>query len=256
MRRPTRRRRTCRRSSARCSRSASCARAWPQPEAAAREPIAIIGAGVRLPGGVNDLAGLWQLLRERPRRHHARSRPTAGTSTPGSTPTPTRPGKMTTRHGGFLDDVDRFDAEFFGISPREAASMDPQQRLLLETAWQALEDAGHRARQRWPAAAPASSSACANNDYGRDAASPHRETHRRATSAPATPAASPPGGCRTSSALHGPERLDRHRVLVVAGGAAPGVQSLRARRVRSGAGRRRQPDPHARDATSTSPRPA
>ncbi|MTE16389.1 type I polyketide synthase [Nocardia aurantiaca] len=51
-------------------------------------------------------------------------------------------GKIITTAGGFLDNIDGFDADFFGVSPREAEAMDPQQRLLLECAWEAIEDAG------------------------------------------------------------------------------------------------------------------
>lgn len=104
-----------------------------------QEPIAIIGVGLRFPGGNDTLDDFAEFLR------------TGGS---GIRPLPTdrwdlRPfaatdsikGKIRTAGGGFLDDIDQFDAPFFNISPNEARYVDPQQRLLMETAWLALENA-------------------------------------------------------------------------------------------------------------------
>lgn len=102
------------------------------------EPIAIIGLSCRFPQANNPQA-FWELLRK-------------GVDAISEVPPErwdvdkfhsTEPiaGKVTTRFGGFLNNVDLFDPHFFGISPREAARMDPQQRLLLEVCWEALENA-------------------------------------------------------------------------------------------------------------------
>ncbi len=110
-------------------------------EQAAREPIAIVGIGCRVPGGANSPAAFWQLLREG--RDVIREVPADRWNNDAYwSADPDAPGTIPTRFGGFLDDVQHFDADFFGVSPREAAVMDPQQRLVLETAWEALEDAG------------------------------------------------------------------------------------------------------------------
>jgi len=107
----------------------------------AREPIAIIGIGCRFPGGAHGPDAFWRLL------HNGVD---AICEVPADRwtirnfydPRPTAPGKTNACWGGFVEGVDRFDADFFNISPREAARMDPQQRLLLEVAWEAIEDAG------------------------------------------------------------------------------------------------------------------
>jgi len=110
-------------------------------EDAGREPIAVIGMGCRLPGGIEDPEGCWRLLREG-RNAVVETPPERWDLATYHHPDPTVPGKTNSRHGGFLDRVDGFDPRFFGISPREATSLDPQQRMLLETSWEALESAG------------------------------------------------------------------------------------------------------------------
>ena len=106
------------------------------------EPIAIIAMSCRAPGAVEDTAGYWALLNEG--RDAIEPFPARWPVESLYDPDPEARGKSYAREGGFLRDVDRFDAGFFGISPREAASMDPQQRLVLEVAWEALELAGLR----------------------------------------------------------------------------------------------------------------
>ena len=99
----------------------------------AAQPVAVVGVGMRLPGGIDSLDSYWQalagardLVRPMPAARKARF----------AAEWDALPHK-----GGFLDEVTGFDAAFFGISPREARALDPQHRLLLEVAWEALENA-------------------------------------------------------------------------------------------------------------------
>ena len=107
------------------------------------EPIAVVGMGCRLPGGVNSPDEFWRLLQDG-RSGIVRVPAERWDADAFYSEDYTVPGTICTREGGFITSwqPDEFDAEFFGISPREAAAMDPQQRLVLEVAWEALENAG------------------------------------------------------------------------------------------------------------------
>ena len=106
-----------------------------------QEPVAIVGVGCRYPGGIVDPDHFWRsisrgedLIQDIP--------PDRFDAAALYDPRPGRRGKIAHTQGGFLQEVDRFDAKFFGIAPREARYIDPQHRLLLETAYEALWDAG------------------------------------------------------------------------------------------------------------------
>ena len=104
-------------------------------------PIAIVGVGLRMPGGATDLESLWNVLSTE-QDTLSEIPPERFDLHPLYNPDPEHRGSTYVRHASLLDDVGGFDADFFGISPREALPMDPQHRLLLEASWTALEHAG------------------------------------------------------------------------------------------------------------------
>ncbi len=94
------------------------------------EPIAIVGMSCRFPKA-NNINSFWDFIIN---------------SKEGIDKAPPERGKFNMpylRDGGYLNDIDKFDAEFFGISPKEAKIIDPQQRILLEECYQALITSGH-----------------------------------------------------------------------------------------------------------------
>jgi acyl transferase domain-containing protein len=110
------------------------------------EPIAIVGVGMRAPGGIDSFASLWDTIVNQ-KSHHAclatdprflrRFNPEDFKAMFSVTPD-----ARTTIHGNLLDETPGLDEAYFGISKRESAGMDVQLKLLLHVAHEALEDAG------------------------------------------------------------------------------------------------------------------
>ncbi|MBT2897407.1 type I polyketide synthase [Streptomyces sp. McG3] len=109
------------------------------------DPVVIVSMACRLPDGIDTPEAFWELLvdgREAsspfPQRWDGWDLGTLDEAERAAT------GRRFERKGGFVRDVEDFDAAFFGLSPREALSLEPQQRLVLEVVWEALERANLR----------------------------------------------------------------------------------------------------------------
>lgn len=108
-----------------------------------RKDIAIIGLSLKMPGADN-LPQFWSNL-EQGRDFigplsEERQRDSLGFI---RTFTQLQADSVPFSHGGFMQDIDKFDYAFFNLSPKEASLMDPNQRLFLQAAWEAIEDAGY-----------------------------------------------------------------------------------------------------------------
>ncbi len=107
--------------------------------------IAIVGMACRFPGA-NNYSQFWQNLEqgvnsitEIPSQRWEVERYYSST--------PQHPHKTISKWGGFIEGIDKFDAQFFGIAPKEAEKIDPQQRIMLELGWFCIEDAGYSSTQ-------------------------------------------------------------------------------------------------------------
>jgi acyl transferase domain-containing protein len=97
------------------------------------EPIAIVGVGLRMPGGSATMAAFADYLNSE--RSAIAPIPSDRWNAAGFAE-----GDRNSA-AGYLTGIDQFDTSFFNISPKEARCIDPQQRLALETSWEALENA-------------------------------------------------------------------------------------------------------------------
>ncbi|RFU76193.1 polyketide synthase [Trichoderma arundinaceum] len=114
-----------------------------KPLEGAPPAIAIVGIGLKLPGGITTTSEYWELLvnKRSTRRQVPENRfgAHAFESKFGT------PGTLKSTYGHFLEcDLEKWDASFFSMSKAEVEKLDPQHRLLLEVIWECMENGGQK----------------------------------------------------------------------------------------------------------------
>ena len=110
------------------------------------EPMAICGMGMRLPGGIRDAEGYWDLLYN---RRSGRCKVPKDRYNIDAWYGPGKIGHVTSKYGYFLSDIDlgNVDASFWSMTKQEIECMDPQQRLTLEVVYECLQNAGQKPKE-------------------------------------------------------------------------------------------------------------
>ena len=195
-------------------------------ESASREPVAIVGLGLRAPGGATDADSFWRLLAE----SVDAIGPVPSERWPHENyydPDPDKPGRIASpaRRFSYRCRPASMPA-FFGISPREA---DDHGSAAAAAAgplrWEALENAGQRAGSARTARAPVCSSAspAATTSYlqleSADACCARWTTSASGTAHSIVSVAV----CPTLLGLQGPSLADGHGLLVLARRDPPGL---------------------------------
>ncbi|KAL6903104.1 polyketide synthase [Trichoderma evansii] len=114
-----------------------------EPLDGAPPPIAIVGIGLKLPGGITTTEEYWNLLINKkstqtqvPDNRYGAHAFESKLGTPGT---------LKSTYGHYLEgDLEKWDASFFSMSKAEVEKLDPQHRLLLEVIWECMEAGGQK----------------------------------------------------------------------------------------------------------------
>lgn len=120
--------------------SAAPRRPAEENDAAAREPIAIIGMGTVLPGA-RTIDGLWDLFQSEADQK-CEVPADRWDSSIGYDPSTRRPWTSSTKRGGFITDFE-YDWKAHKVPPKQIQTADPLQFMLLDAADQAFQHAGY-----------------------------------------------------------------------------------------------------------------